>query len=119
MPDWLGAVLPAEGEFPVPVLAAQVLEDPAHAETASRAADFLLSRMRTPDGRLLRTYGAGSEAKLNGYLEDYAFLINALVMLPYAFAKQGWMLAPAFAANGLVIAGADLATQRLWKTAAA
>ena len=32
--------------------------------------------MRDADGRLLRTYKDG-RAKLNAYLEDYAFLIEA------------------------------------------
>jgi hypothetical protein len=38
------------------------------------------------------------------------FVINAMVMLPYVVATRGWMLLPAFAAAGLVTAGADLAT---------
>src|SRR5262249_32886836 len=61
--------------------AAAVLEDPAYTETAVRAADFILTKMRTQDGRLLRTYSAGSQPKLNGYLEDYSFLLDALVSL--------------------------------------
>jgi uncharacterized protein YyaL (SSP411 family) len=61
--------------------AAQVLDDPGYAETAARAADFILRRMRTTDGRLLRTYSTGSEPKLNAYLEDYSFLIDSLVTL--------------------------------------
>jgi uncharacterized protein YyaL (SSP411 family) len=61
--------------------AAQALEAPAYAEAAGRAADFLLRKMRGPDGRVLRTYSSGAEPKLNAYLEDYAFLVNALVSL--------------------------------------
>ena len=37
--------------------------------------------MRTTDGRLFRTGAADGSAKLNGYLEDYAFLADALVTL--------------------------------------
>ena len=37
--------------------------------------------MRDPSGRLLRTAGPGGQAKLPAYLEDYAFLIDALVSL--------------------------------------
>jgi len=59
--------------------AAQALDRPEHAEAAARAADFLLTRMRAPDGRLYRTCGAGAGAKLNAYLEDYSYLVNALV----------------------------------------
>jgi predicted MFS family arabinose efflux permease len=38
------------------------------------------------------------------------FAINVLVMLPYVWATQGWMLLPSFVAAGLVTAGSDLAT---------
>jgi uncharacterized protein len=69
----------------------QVLEKPEYLQAATRAADFLLGRMRTPAGLLLRTYGAGSEPKLNGYLEDYAFLIDGLVQLYEASFEPRWI----------------------------
>src|SRR5262249_1683232 len=69
----------------------QVLEDPAYLQAATRAADFILTRMRTADGRLLRTYSAGSEPKLNGYLEDSSFLIDALVSLYEASFEPRWV----------------------------
>jgi uncharacterized protein YyaL (SSP411 family) len=50
-------------------------------KSAASAADFVLNNMRTPDGRLYRTAGIGQPPKLNGYLEDYAFLADALVTL--------------------------------------
>jgi uncharacterized protein YyaL (SSP411 family) len=71
--------------------AAQALDAPAYAEAAARAADFLLGRMRTPDGRLLRTWSKGHEPKLNGYLEDYSFLIDALVSLYEATFEPRWV----------------------------
>jgi uncharacterized protein YyaL (SSP411 family) len=71
--------------------AAVVLDHAAYAETAVRAADFLLKRMRGPDGRLLRTYCAGAQPKLNAYLEDYAFLVNALVSLYEATFAPRWI----------------------------
>lgn len=37
------------------------------------------------------------------------FAVNALVILPYIWATQGWMLLPSFIVAGLVTAGADLA----------
>jgi uncharacterized protein YyaL (SSP411 family) len=61
--------------------AAQVLDTPEYAVAAAKAADFILARMRTGDGRLLRTFSSGGEPKLNAYLEDYAYLIDALVSL--------------------------------------
>src|SRR5262245_3730837 len=71
----------------------QVLERAEHRDAAVRAAEFLLSRMRTGQGRLLRTYGAGAEPKLNAYLEDYAFLIDALVSLYEATFSVRWIRA--------------------------
>jgi uncharacterized protein YyaL (SSP411 family) len=71
--------------------AAQLLDRPAYPEAAGRAADFILTRMRTADGRLLRTWSAGSEPKLNGYLEDYSYLIDGLVSLYEATFGPRWL----------------------------
>lgn len=71
--------------------AAQVLDDPGYAETAARAADFVLRQMRGPDGRLRRTWGAAAGAKLNAYLEDYAYLVDALVSLYEATFEPRWV----------------------------
>lgn len=59
--------------------AAAVLGEARYAQAASAAADFFLKRMRTPEGHLFRTWSAGAAPKLNAYLEDYAFLIDALI----------------------------------------
>jgi uncharacterized protein YyaL (SSP411 family) len=80
----------------------QVLETPAYLDAARRAADFVLSRMRGKDGRLLRTCGAGAPAKLNAYLEDYAFLADALVTLYEASFEPRW-LETALALAGIMI----------------
>jgi uncharacterized protein YyaL (SSP411 family) len=71
--------------------AAQVLDKPDYAMTAERAARFILSRMRGHGGRLLRTWSPGAEAKLNGYLEDYAFLIEGLTALYEATFEARWI----------------------------
>src|SRR5207237_2779821 len=71
--------------------AAPVLERPDDLHAASAAADFILNKMRLPDGRLLRTYSAGTEPKLNAYLEDYAFLVDALVSLYEAAFEPRWI----------------------------
>ncbi len=60
--------------------------------TAAReAAAFVLERMRTPDGRLLRTFGVGT-AKLPAYLEDHAFLLEALITLYEATFEERWFV---------------------------
>jgi uncharacterized protein YyaL (SSP411 family) len=59
---------------------------------AERNADFLLRELRGENGRLLRTWKAG-EAKLNGYLEDYAYLIEGLLELYQTTFEPRWFLA--------------------------
>jgi uncharacterized protein YyaL (SSP411 family) len=71
--------------------AAQILDRPDYAERAAKAAGFILARMRAPDGRLLRTWSAGAEARLNGYLEDYAYLLEGLVALYEATCEPRWV----------------------------
>jgi uncharacterized protein len=58
-------------------------------DAARDAADFVLERMRDDRGRLLRTFNAG-EAKLNAYLEDHAFLLEALLDLYEASFEPRW-----------------------------
>ena len=62
------------------------------AAKAERAADFLLSNMRDLEGRLLRTHTAG-QAKLNAYLDDYAFVIDGLLALHDATDDAKWLKA--------------------------
>ena len=58
-------------------------------EAARGCAEFVLERMRDAEGRLLRTYKDGS-AHLNGYLEDHAFLLEALLTLYEASFEPRW-----------------------------
>jgi uncharacterized protein YyaL (SSP411 family) len=68
------------------------LKQPQYVATARRAAEFMLRELRTPDGRLLRTYSQG-QAKLNAYLDDYAFLVDGLIALHRATGEQEWLAA--------------------------
>jgi uncharacterized protein YyaL (SSP411 family) len=58
-------------------------------EAARGCAEFVLDRMRDGDGRLLRTFKDG-EARLNAYLEDHAFLLEALLTLYEATFEPRW-----------------------------
>ncbi|MGK2933255.1 MAG: thioredoxin domain-containing protein [Solirubrobacterales bacterium] len=49
-------------------------------EAAEKCADFIWDRMRDSQGSLLRSWRQG-EARLNAYLEDHAFLLEALLTL--------------------------------------
>ncbi len=70
-----------------------------YTKIASTAADFLLREMRTADGRLYRTTGVGQPPKLMGYLEDYAFLADALVTLYEATFDRHYLHAATELAN--------------------
>jgi uncharacterized protein YyaL (SSP411 family) len=56
---------------------------------ATECAEFVLGSLRDGDGRLLRTYKDG-DARLNAYLEDHAFLLEALLTLYEAGFEQRW-----------------------------
>jgi uncharacterized protein YyaL (SSP411 family) len=76
-------------------VAGQLLDEPQYSAAAAKAADFVLSKLRTKDGRLLRTYGArpggSAEAKLNAYLDDYAYLVHGLLCLHDATKDKKWL----------------------------
>lgn len=70
---WNGLMLTAFAE------AANILGRDDYRAVAERNANFILEHL-TKDGRLLRTYKDG-KAKLNGYVEDYAYTIEGLIAL--------------------------------------
>lgn len=70
--------------------AGRIFEEEEYLEHARGAAEMLLDKLRTEDGRLLRTYGEG-EAKLNAYLNDYAFLVDGLLALHQATGEERWL----------------------------
>ncbi len=62
--------------------AARVFDEPVWLASAQRALDFIRSTLWR-DGKLLATYKDG-KAHLNAYLDDYAFLLEALLELMQA-----------------------------------
>ena len=69
--------------------AAHVLNEPAYAIRAARAARFVLERMHH-DGRLRRS-ALGEITTGDAYLDDYAFLIAGLLDLYEADFDPGWL----------------------------
>lgn len=69
--------------------AAAVLGREDYLMAAERAGEFLLDNMLREGGRLYRTYNRG-EARLNGYLEDYAHMIDAMLQLYQATFLDKW-----------------------------
>ncbi len=70
----------------------QVFADKRYLIAAERAAAFIMDKMRTKDGKLLRTYRAG-ESKFFAYLEDYAYTIRAFIDLYEAGFDEKWFFA--------------------------
>ncbi len=80
---WNGLMLASFAE------AAAILDRSDYRDIARANAKFLLTELRR-DGVLLRTWKDG-QAKLNGYLEDYASLIDGLITLYEATGELDWI----------------------------
>lgn len=80
---WNGLMLASFAE------AAAILNRPDYEEVARANARFVLDNLKR-DGLLLRTYKEG-QAKLNAYLEDYAFYTDGLVTLFETTGEIEWL----------------------------
>jgi uncharacterized protein YyaL (SSP411 family) len=69
--------------------AGAVLGREDYLDAARTCAEFVLDSLSDADGRLLRTYKDG-RAHLNAYLEDHAFLLEALLTLYEASFEPRW-----------------------------
>jgi uncharacterized protein YyaL (SSP411 family) len=92
--SWNGLMLAAFTE------AARALNRDDYRQVAEWNAEFLLRELRQENGRLLRTWKAGpekdegaGEAKLNGQLEDYSYLIEGLLELYHTTFDPRWFIA--------------------------
>ncbi|MCC6640433.1 MAG: thioredoxin domain-containing protein [Deltaproteobacteria bacterium] len=70
--------------------AGSLLDDDAMLSDAAATADFVLQRMRTDDGRLLRVYDAGV-ARVPAFLDDYAGMLEACLDLLRAGAGDRYL----------------------------
>jgi hypothetical protein len=75
-------------------------------DAASACARFVLESMRNSDGHLLRTWKEG-DARLNAYLEDHAFLVEALLRLYEATLEVRWFDAARETAESMIERFAD------------
>jgi uncharacterized protein YyaL (SSP411 family) len=69
--------------------AGAALDREDYLDAARDCAEFVLRDLRDAGGHLLRTYKDG-EGRLNAYLEDHAFLLEALLTLYEATFEQRW-----------------------------
>jgi hypothetical protein len=83
LPSWNGLMISALAR------GAMVLDQPAYVRAASRAADFVLGRMRQ-DGRLRRS-ALGEEISGDGYVDDYVYMVAGLLDLFEATGEIRWL----------------------------
>ncbi len=81
---WNGMMIGAMAE------GGRVFGEARYLQAARRAADFLLSVLRRPDGGVFRTYRAG-QARGAAFLEDYAWLADGLIDLYEAGAEEQYL----------------------------
>jgi hypothetical protein len=86
--------------------AGAALGEPRYVDAARDCAAFVLGSMRDPNGRLLRTFKDG-RAHLNAYLEDHAYLIEALLTLYESSFDPQWFTAARELADRLIARFAD------------
>lgn len=70
--------------------AAAVLNHKPYYERASAAASFILNHLKSENGGLYRNYKNG-KASITGFLDDYAFFIEALIALYEADFDEKWL----------------------------
>jgi uncharacterized protein YyaL (SSP411 family) len=86
--------------------AGAVLQREDYVDAARAAAAFVLDSMRSADGRLLRSFNAG-QARLPAYLEDHAFLLEALLVLYEATFEERWFVEARGLADTIIAHFAD------------
>jgi uncharacterized protein YyaL (SSP411 family) len=97
--------------------AGAALDEPRYLDAARVCAEFILRDLRTPDGRLLRTYNEG-QAKIGAYLEDHAYLLEALIVLFETTCDERWLTEATNLADILIAHFADPERGGFYSTAA-
>jgi uncharacterized protein YyaL (SSP411 family) len=82
------------------------LDESHYTEAAVACAEFVLRVLRDPDGRLLRTYNNG-QAKIDAYLEDHAYLLEAVIVLFETTCDERWFTEATTLADTLIARFAD------------
>ena len=92
------------------------LERPDYLDAAVACAEFVWRDLRDADGRLLRTYNHG-RAQLAAYLEDHAYLLEAMLTLYGATFDPRWFAAARELAETILARFADEAHGGFFSTA--
>ncbi len=96
--------------------AGAALAEPRYTEAAVACAEFVLRDLRDSDGRLLRTYNDG-RAKIDAYLEDHAYLLEALIVLFETTCEERWFTKARTLADTLIARFADSENGGFFSTA--
>ena len=86
--------------------AGAALDEPRYLDAAAKCAEFVFTDMRDGDGRLLRTWKDGV-GRLNAYLEDHAYMVEALLTLYEASWDPRWFTAARELADTMIERFAD------------
>ena len=86
--------------------AGAALDEPAYLDAAVACAEFVLRDLRDDHGRLLRTYNDG-QATIGAYLEDHAFLLEALIVLFETTCQERWFTEASALADILIARFSD------------
>jgi uncharacterized protein YyaL (SSP411 family) len=97
--------------------AGAAFDEPRYLDGARVCAEFLLGEMRDARGRLLRTYSQG-RARIPAYLEDHAYLLEALIVLFEASCEERWFLQAVELADEIIDRFADEERGGFFSTAA-
>lgn len=68
----------------------KALGNPKYLEIALKNAQFITSKLWNPEGNLYRTYKKGN-ATINGYLEDYAHVMESFIALYEVTFDEKWL----------------------------
>ncbi|EXI78806.1 MAG: Thioredoxin-related protein [Candidatus Accumulibacter appositus] len=71
-------------------VAGRILDEPRYLAAAKRAADFVLTRLRSTDDELQRSY-KDAQARQAAFLDDHAFLAAGLIDLYEASFEARWL----------------------------
>jgi uncharacterized protein YyaL (SSP411 family) len=97
--------------------AGAALDEARYTEAAVACAEFILRDLRDSDGRLLRTYSDG-RAKIGAYLEDHAYLLEALIVLFEPTCDEHWFTEATTLADTLIARFGDPEHGGFYSTAA-
>jgi len=71
--------------------AAQVLRDPRYLEIATRAANFVRANLYDPSAKILHRNYRGGRSDIEGFADDYAFVIQGFLDLYEASFDVAWL----------------------------